>query len=110
MSTLPSRLNDYVLDPSVTHAVGRIEEAEAVELLLVQEDEPVTFNEAVKEKVWREAMNKEIQAIVRNKTWILTEPPPKCRPIGLKWVYKKKKDDVGNVTKHKARLVAKGYV
>jgi Reverse transcriptase (RNA-dependent DNA polymerase) len=32
------------------------------------------------------------------------------RVIGLKWVYKLKKDSKGNVVKHKARLVAKGYV
>jgi hypothetical protein len=32
------------------------------------------------------------------------------KPIGLKWVYKFKKDASGMVVKHKARLVAKGYV
>jgi hypothetical protein len=32
------------------------------------------------------------------------------KPIGLKWVYKFKKDVSGMVVKHKARLVAKGYV
>lgn len=31
------------------------------------------------------------------------------KAIGLKWVFKLKKDLEGNVVKHKARLVAKGY-
>ncbi|KAF0933208.1 hypothetical protein E2562_016153 [Oryza meyeriana var. granulata] len=35
---------------------------------------------------------------------------PGHRPIGLKWVYKVKKNAAGEVIKHKARLVAKGYV
>ncbi|KAF0919838.1 hypothetical protein E2562_031694 [Oryza meyeriana var. granulata] len=32
------------------------------------------------------------------------------KPIGLKWVFKLKKNIAGEVIKHKARLVAKGYV
>lgn len=32
------------------------------------------------------------------------------KPIGLKWVFKLKKNANGEVVKHKARLVAKGYV
>ena len=36
--------------------------------------------------------------------------PPGQKPIGLKWVYKLKKDSAGRVVKYKARLVAKGYV
>lgn len=55
-------------------------------------------------------MMAEIETIKENNTWILTELPPGHKPIGLKWVYKLKKDSEGNVLKHKARLVAKGYV
>jgi hypothetical protein len=40
----------------------------------------------------------------------LVDPPSGCRPIGLKWVYKVKKDECGAVVKHKARLVARSFV
>lgn len=36
--------------------------------------------------------------------------PAGHKPIGLKWVYKLKRDANGNVIKHKAWLMAKGYV
>jgi hypothetical protein len=31
------------------------------------------------------------------------------KAIGLKWVYKVKRDEQGAVSKHKARMVVKGY-
>ena len=35
--------------------------------------------------------------------------PSGHRAIGLKWVFKLKRNEEGEVGKHKARLVAKGY-
>ena len=56
------------------------------------------------------AMSTEIQSICKNRTWELSTLPPRQKPIGLKWVYKLKRNFDGEVVKHKARLVAKGYV
>ncbi|KAL7582697.1 hypothetical protein Lser_V15G42892 [Lactuca serriola] len=50
-------------------------------------------------------MEVELSAIERNKTWELVRLPPGRRPIGLKWVYKLKRDPDGNVLKHKARIL-----
>ena len=77
--------------------------------MLVAETDPVTFEEAVKSKKWREAMVKEMEAIKKNQTWELTHAPKEVKPIGVKWIYKTKLKENGEVDKFKARLVAKGY-
>jgi len=51
----------------------------------------------------------EMNSIQSNKTWELSMLPAGHKAIGLKWVFKVKKDPDGNIIKHKARLVAKGY-
>jgi len=55
-------------------------------------------------------MLEELRAIEDNVTWELVDPPAGCRPIGLKWVYKVKRDERGAIVKYKARLVARGFV
>jgi hypothetical protein len=72
-------------------------------------EDPVLYDEAAKENVWRQAMDAEIEAIEKNGTWKLVTIPAKCKPIGVKWVYKTKYNEKGEIDKHKARLVAKGY-
>ena len=45
----------------------------------------------------------------KNEAWDLVELSAGRKPIGSKWVFKKKKNAEGKVEKYKARLVAKGY-
>ena len=73
-------------------------------------EEPTSFDEADREEKWRLAMKEEIESINSNDTWSLVEGVKGKKVIGLKWVYKLKKDSEGKIVKHKARLVAKGYV
>ena len=54
-------------------------------------------------------MDDEIKSIEKNDTWELTTLPKGQKAIGVKWVYKAKKNAKGEVEKYKARLVAKGY-
>jgi len=54
-------------------------------------------------------MNKEIEAIERNKTWDLVDLPIDKTNIDVKWVYKTKLNEKGKIEKHKARPVAKGF-
>ncbi|KAJ3691762.1 hypothetical protein LUZ61_020926 [Rhynchospora tenuis] len=73
------------------------------------EQEPTTFAKANPIPQWREAMTSEINALALNNTWTLVPPPPDCRIIGCKWVYKIKRRSDGTIERYKARLVAKGY-
>eukprot|EP00253_Pinus_taeda_P021922 PITA_21922 len=54
-------------------------------------------------------MKKEYDALIRNGTWKLVDPPLGNKPIGCKWVYKNKYKADGSLDKHKARFVAKGF-
>ncbi|KAL8157792.1 hypothetical protein AgCh_002484 [Apium graveolens] len=80
------------------------------ELMLLGIEEPAYYKQAVKMQEWKMAMENEIDAIERNNTWELVSLPSGQKPIGLKWVYKLKRDAKGEIVKYKARLVAKGYV
>lgn len=73
------------------------------------DNDPIRFDEAVEEAKWRKAKDEEIDAIERNKTWELTNLPEGHKAIGVKWVYKTKRNAKGEVQRYKARLVAKGY-
>ncbi|GJT30402.1 ribonuclease H-like domain, reverse transcriptase, RNA-dependent DNA polymerase [Tanacetum coccineum] len=77
--------------------------------LLLAKDEPKNYKEASNDQRWIKAMKVELDSINRNNTWKLTTLPKGRKAIGLKWVFKTKKDANGNIIKHKARLVSKGY-
>ena len=44
-----------------------------------------------------------------NQVWLLVDPPIGVKPIGCKWIYKRKRGVDGKVETFKAWLVAKGY-
>ncbi|GKD33442.1 retrovirus-related pol polyprotein from transposon TNT 1-94 [Tanacetum coccineum] len=71
--------------------------------------EPKNFKSVVIEDCWFEAMQDEIHEFDRLQVWELVPPPDYALVIALKWIYKVKLDEYGDVLKNKARLVAKGY-
>ena len=58
---------------------------------------------------WHKAIDTMIQSIYSNKVWDFVAPPKGIKPIGCKWVYKRKRRVDGKVETYKARLVAKGF-
>ena len=84
-------------------------EIDEEEVLFILGEEPSSYEATVKEEIWRIAMEEEMESIDKNLTWDLVKPPVNCKPIGVKWIYKVKRNSTGEITRHKARLVAKGY-
>ena len=75
-------------------------------------DEPRSVKEALgMEDVGSqiEAMDDEMDLVDDKKTWDLVPFPKGWKPIGRKWVFKKKLSADGSVERYKSRLVAKGY-
>ncbi|GJX70556.1 retrovirus-related pol polyprotein from transposon TNT 1-94 [Tanacetum coccineum] len=71
--------------------------------------EPKNFKSAVTKDCWFQAMQDEIYKFDRLDVWELVPHLDCVMIIALKWIYKVKLDEYGDVLKNKARLVAKGY-
>jgi hypothetical protein len=54
-------------------------------------------------------MHEELENFERNQVWELVDPPPGCKPIGTKWVWKNKEREKGEVVRNKSRLFAQGF-
>nr|GEW19637.1 reverse transcriptase domain-containing protein [Tanacetum cinerariifolium] len=66
------------------------------------ENEPMSYREAVtssKGNQWKEAIKSEIYSILQNHTWELVDLSPDCKPLGYKWIFKKKMKADGTIDK-----------
>jgi hypothetical protein len=75
-------------------------------LAFVATFEPKDIGHALSDPNWVNAMHEELENFERNQVWELVEPPPNCKPIGTKWVWKNKEGENGEVVRNKLRLVA----
>ena len=76
------------------------------------ETNPYNYNEAIQDKdatLWKRAMKTEMESMYSNQVWSLVDAPNGVKPIGCKWIYKRKRGIDGKVETFKARLVTKGY-
>ena len=76
------------------------------------ENDPISFLEATSApdaKHWDKAIKTELDSIKKNNMWTLVDLPKGAKPIGCKWIFKKKYHSDGSIEKYKARLVAKGF-
>jgi hypothetical protein len=82
----PPYLRDYVTnnEGNDNHQLQNL----AIAMFSSSED-PTTFEEAVKSKTWRNAMESEMKSIEDNNTWKLVDLPQGVKPIGVKWIFNK---------------------
>ena len=81
-------------------------------MILQVEDDPKTFQEAMSSRdsaLWKEAINNEMDSIISNHTWELVDLPQGSKPIGCKWVFRRKYHTNDTLQTFKAKLVAKGF-
>ncbi|GJT77290.1 zinc finger, CCHC-type containing protein [Tanacetum coccineum] len=77
-----------------------------------KEEDLRTYNEAMQSRdatFGKEAIDDEIGSIMENNTWVLSDLPPGCKPLGCKWILKRKMKVDGTINKFKARLVIQGF-
>ena len=79
-------------------------------ILIDHDNDPISYNEALEDVdvyEWLKAMNREMESMYSNSVWTFVEALKGVKPIGCKWIYKKKRGLDGKVETFKARLVTK---
>ena len=56
---------------------------------------------------WKEAVNSEFKSILINHTWEFVDLSPGNKPLGSKWIFKRKMKDDGTIDNIKQDLLSK---
>lgn len=103
----------FASDDNDDHELRRSSRIYSQSLSAIAElNDPQSVEEAMKRadsEEWRRAMSSEMNSLIANNTWSLTDLPAGRKPIDCKWVFKLKSKKDDNSIRYKARLVAKGY-
>ena len=70
---------------------------------------PRKIQEALGHPNWKVAIIKEMNALAKNKTWVIDELPKGKKTVGCKWVFTNKCRANGSLERHQTHLVAKGF-
>ena len=85
------------------------QEARVFNTMIYSSNVPKTLEEAQKSHEWRQAMQVEMDALEKNRTWEKCKLPDGKKSVGCMWIFTIKYKANGTVERYKARLVAKGY-
>jgi hypothetical protein len=79
------------------------------ELNLSTNLELTSFKEVASHDEWKEPMKKEYDALIKNGTWKLVDPPFGTKPTIYKWVFENTYRSNGSIENRKTRLVENGF-
>ena len=112
----PSGPEDTEVEPETSSDPGGVTEEENANpseaANIASGEEPKTHKQAMESPdfaEWEEAEQYELEMINRLGTYKLVKLPKDRKAVGSKWVYKVKRDNLGNIAKFRARIVAQGF-
>ncbi|MBW0467242.1 hypothetical protein O181_006957 [Austropuccinia psidii MF-1] len=74
--------------------------------------DPKTYHQAIhcpEKDFWIDAIKSELNNMLTHQVWTPSNHPSHLKPLTTTWVFKKKTDEDGNLTKFKARLCVRGF-
>ena len=100
------------LEPYNLRARNSLRRPERYNACLVFDDAPTSYKEAlnrVDSPLWKRAIDEELDAHAKNKSWEVVNIPEGRKPVGFKWVFKIKRSPGGDAQGYKARLCAQSF-
>jgi len=91
---------------------GRVQSGVSRKVETVLDDDPTTYQQAIKSELkdeWMKAMEYEIKALEKSGTYDKVPKPEGRKIIDSKWVYKTKRNADSTLERYRARTVAKGF-
>ncbi|KAL0745047.1 hypothetical protein Bca101_100892 [Brassica carinata] len=70
---------------------------------------PRSYEEAMKDKEWKESVGAEAGAMIKNDTWYESELPKGKKAVSSRWIFTIKYKADGQIERKKTRLVARGF-
>lgn len=75
------------------------------------EEDSRSYEEAIRSidsKFWKETINDELESLMDNHTWIITNLTKGCKSLSSEWAFKKKLKADGSIDNFNTRLVIGG--
>src|SRR3990167_6577683 len=91
--------------------LGERKRKKIVKMNLLVSKVPASVKQAMEsknKKLWRSAMEEEMNSMIENEVWTLVDLPEGKKLTKTKWVFDEKKAADGSIERYKARLCAKG--